>query len=360
MPESTPVEFAVLGCSHPHARAHVGTLRSTPEVRRIHLWDPERSAAEALAPEAGEKLAVATDDLASLLTNDAIGFALVCRENDVNPETAIQAAEAGKHIFSEKPVARGVAELLPVLEAVRRAGVALGVCYQWRRHPASVELRRLRSAGVFGELMAVEARMVTSQVKFRNPEHWLFKRERAGGGILSWLGCHWLDLLRFILQDEVAAVSAMTGVRGGFPITVEDTAAVAMRWRSGALGTFHAGYHLPLSIPGYNAASYDGYLAVRGQQGNFWWDPTGSATVVHLESAHPDFLGAPKRELGYDIEPAKAYGGRYGLEFLREFIADALAGRPPRAGGEDALRVLQFCEAVQRSQETGRQVELAA
>ena len=358
MTDSPQVQFALLGCAHPHSRGHLSTLRCAPEVTHIHLWDEDRNAAEALAEQAGDKLASATDDLSALLQNDDIGFVVACGANDVNPETIIRAAEAGKHIFSEKPVARTAAELTPVLAAVRDRNVALGVCYQWRMHPVSVHLRELLARGVFGKLMAVEARMVTSQVKFRNPDHWLFQHEVAGGGILSWLGCHWFDLLRFILQDEVESVSAMTATRCEFPIDVEDTAAIAMRWRSGALCTFTAGYHLPLSIRGYSGASYDAYLAVRGNEGNFWWDPIAAEQVVHLESTHADFLGAPKRELRYDIEPAEAYGGRYGLEFFSEFVRDALAGRTPRASGEDALRMLQICEAVYESQETERLVRL--
>jgi predicted dehydrogenase len=352
--------FALLGCTHPHSRMHLNTLRISPRVERIWLWDPEQEAAAALAEHAGPKLAGATDDLPAAL-RDEVEFALVCRRNDENPETVIAAARSGKHVMSEKPVATTAANLRPVLEEVGKTGVMLGVCYPWRCHPAARELRALVERGLLGRLLAIEARMVTSQVKFRNPEHWLFSRERGGGGILHWLGCHFLDLLRYIAQDEVTHVSALAATLSGQPIEVEDTAAVSMRWGSGALGTYAAGYHLPRSTAGYSGAAYDTYLAARGMEGNFAWQPTRADELVRVESAHPDWAAAPEREFRYRLEPSEAYGGRYGMELIHAFIGCARPGaaRPPEvAGGEDALRVLEWVEAVYRSAEFGGLVPL--
>jgi len=351
--------FALLGCTHPHSRGHLATLRISPEIDRFWLWDPDRAAAEKLAEQAGPKLAGVTNDLSAAL-RDEVGFALVCRSNEVNPETVVAAARAGKHVLSEKPMATTAANLRPVLDEVRDAGVSLGVCYPWRRHPAARDLNALIGRGTLGRLLATEARMVTSQVKFRDPSHWLFSRERGGGGILHWLGCHYFDLLRYLTGEEVVQVTALTGTLNGFPLEVEDTAAVAMRWSSGALGTFSAGYHLPRSGSGYFGAAYDTYLAARGLDGNFRWSPTRADEVVHLESTHPEWAASPERELRYRIEPCEAYGGSYGLEFMHAFIHAARTGQPQIAGGIDALRVLEWVEAVYHSAQTGQTVSLDA
>ena len=57
--------------------------------------------------------------------------------------------------------------------------------------------------------------MVTSQVKFRNPKHWLFDRSISGGGILSWLGCHYIDLLCYIMAADITSVSAVVDTLSG-------------------------------------------------------------------------------------------------------------------------------------------------
>ena len=349
--------FALLGCTHPHSRMHLSSLRVSPEVDRVWLWDPDRAAAEALGEAAGAKLAGTTDDLDAALREE-VEFALVCRSNEVNPETVAAAALSGKHVLSEKPMATTAAVLRPVLAEVSQAGVALGVCYPWRCHPASRDLRRMVEQGLLGRLIATEARMVTSQVRNRDPGHWLFTRSRGGGGILHWLGCHFLDLLRYLLHDEVTHVSALTGTLGGCDVEVEDTATVSMRWASGALGTFAAGYHLPRSSSGYSGAAYDTSLNARGVLGRFDWQPTRSEEEIRVESVHPEWAGAPERRYHYSLEESEAYGGRYGLEFLHAFIRNARDGQPQVAGGEDALRVLEWLEAVYRSAESGRGVEV--
>src|SRR5205823_5227549 len=118
---------------------------------------------------------------------------------------------------------------------VREAGVTLGVHYPWRAHPISRDVRGMLAAALFGTPVAVEARMVTSQPRFRDPGHWLFNSAAAGGGVLAWLGCHVLDLLRYLLQDEVVEVSSLTASLCEPGLGVEDSAALSLRFGNGAL-----------------------------------------------------------------------------------------------------------------------------
>src|SRR5205814_8815217 len=127
--------------------------------------------------------------------------------------------------------------------------------------------------------VAVEARMVTAHPRFRDPGHWLFDPAAAGGGVLAWLGCHVLDLLRYLLQDEVVEVSALTASLCEPGLGVEDSAALSLRFGNGALGTLHAGYHLPRSTPGYRAAAYDTTLRIRGTEGRCAWEPLAREPV---------------------------------------------------------------------------------
>ena len=107
---------------------------------------------------------------------------LVALPNDRTPAALVQAIEAGKSVFTEKPGARSAAEFEPVL-------AALGVARCRSRSPTStagaapiVQARELYRAGAIGRLMSVELRMVTTQVGMRNPDSWLFRREVVGGG----------------------------------------------------------------------------------------------------------------------------------------------------------------------------------
>jgi predicted dehydrogenase len=357
---SPDVKFIFLGATHPHAGAHLRTLERMDEVASVLLWDEDREALERLRSERGAKVEGVTTDLDEALGRTGAAFAFVALRNDRTPDAVIRAARAGKHIMSEKPMGTNASGIRRALEEVRRAGVTLGVCYPNRCNPIARDIRRFVEAGVLGRILSVEMRLLTSQVKFRDPGHWLFRRAEAGGGILSWLGCHYLDLARFLLDDEIVSVSAMADTLGGEAIEVEDMACLSLRFAGGALGTFQCGYVLPRSESGYSGASYDSYIGIRGTLGRIAWHPfEREATGLRVESVAPGWEAAPGRVLQYEFAPSDAYGGAFGIHFMRDFMNAARSGGPPPAGGEDALRVMRVIEAAYESSRTGGRIDLS-
>ncbi len=230
-----------------------------------------------------------------------------------------------------------------------------------RANPAVMDARRMVADGVIGPLVSVEMRMITTQVRFRDPQHWLFRTEYAGGGILSWLGCHYIDMMRYITGDEIVSVAAETATRSGEDIDVEDVAVLSLRFRSGAVGTLHTGYMLALSGGGYhNQTGYDTYVGVNGQTGRLYWSSDGRPASLTVESVHPDWAGAPRRTFAYALADSSSYLGVYGEQFVRDFIHAAQEGRPAWASGQDALQVARVVDAAYLSSRTGQRVEIAA
>jgi predicted dehydrogenase len=191
----------------------------------------------------------------------------------------------------------------------------------------------------------------------RNPDSWLFRRERAGGGILVWLACHWLDALRFITGQEVVRVQAEIGTLGGEPIDVEDTASVTFRTSGGAIGSLHAGYLLAVGNPGYRAAGHDITLILRGSDGVIQYTGGRHERPLVLESVAPRWRAASLRSYQFTATPAPGYGGLAGLDSFRAFLA-ARAGESTPAGAVDALRVLEILDAIYAAAGSGRAVEV--
>ena len=100
----------------------------------------------------------------------------------------------------------------------------MGTMLTSRNDPVMLDVKRSVEGGALGDIMAVEARQVTSQVRYRDPSFWLFDKAKAGSGILSWLGCHQIDALCYLLGDSIESVAAMVATKNPFPIDVEDTA----------------------------------------------------------------------------------------------------------------------------------------
>lgn len=353
------INAALLGIEHPHSLAHLRTLQALPEVESIYLWDENEAALAAAVESQGAKVAGTYTDLDQLLARDDIFFVIAAIRNDLGPDIFIRTLESGKHLMAEKPIGKTAADTQKVIDVAERTGLQLGVCYQNRANPVVQEARNLISADAIGTLMSVEMRMITTQVQFRNPKHWLFNRKQSGGGILSWLGCHYIDLMRYMTGDEVVSVSAEVATRSGEDIDVEDSAVLSLRFRSGAVGSLHAGYMLALSGGGYhNKAGYDTYVGLNGQGGRIHWSALGGPTSLALESTHPDFAGAPIRSIDYSLGQSPAYGGVSGEQFIRAFIHAAQGKGQAIASGYDALQAARIIDAAYESSETGNRINI--
>lgn len=353
------VHAALLGLSHPHALAHLRTLQTVPEVASITLWDEDEALLGSTLENQGEKVSATTTDLASVLAEEQILFAVAALRNDLGPPIFTRALEAGKHVITDKPIGKTAVESAEVAAVAKRAGCKLGVFYQNRALPPIQDARRIVEQGLIGELVSVEMRMVTTQVQVRDPSHWLFNMDKAGGGILSWLGCHYIDQILNVTQDEIVSVAAQVATRSGEDIDVEDVAAVTLGFASGAVGTFHAGYMLAMSGGGYhNAGGYDTYVGVNGRLGRITYSSNGTPSSIEVESAHPSWASAPRRTFDYTFGDSPAYGGASGEKFMRAFIEACQGNGEPLATGEDAVRVAKVVDAAYESSRSGRRVEI--
>jgi predicted dehydrogenase len=350
VPASSAI-VVMIGLAHPHAEMYLETLDALDEVRGIVLVEPDDRTRSATAETTRKRLS-AYADLQEGLAHPGVTHALVALPNAATAAALVQVIDAGIGIFTEKPAARTAAEFHPVLEALGRRRVPFTVAYLNRNAPAIQQARELYRAGAIGRLLSVELRMVTTQVGMRNPGSWLFDREAAGGGILAWLACHWLDAVRFVTGEEIVRVQAEMATLGGEAIDVEDTAVLAFRTSGGAVGSLHAGYLLALGNPGYRAAGHDILLTLRGHEGVIQYAANRQDSGLVLESLAPRWRAASQRVFQFTPTPSAGYGGLAGLDFFRQFLA-AQPGDSTPADELDALRVLEVLDAAYASASTG-------
>lgn len=354
-----PVTAALLGVEHPHSLAHLRTLQQLPEVEHILLWDESAEALGRVRQELPDKVVIATTNLDELLAHPELSIVIAAIRNDLGRDIFLRVIAAGKHLMAEKPIGRNAAETQEVVSAAHAAGVRLSVCYQNRANAVIQEARSIVAAGALGDLMTVEMRMITTAVRFRRPEHWLFNRQQAGGGMLSWLGCHYIDLLRYMTGDEIVSVQAEVATRSGENIDVEDVAVLSLRLKSGAIASLHVGYILALSGSGYhNPAGYDTYIGINGRLGRIHWSAPGAPSDINVETVHPAWAGAPQWSSQFSHGNSPAYGGKAGEAFIRRFILSAQQGSEPWTTGEDALIVAKVVDAAYASSASGRRIQV--
>jgi predicted dehydrogenase len=356
---------AVIGLQHGHMgsfdpaspRGLLGTFRHISDVEIVAICEPHDAAA--LAREAAFLPAArAYASLPALLAGEEIDLAVVGLPAVEVPPVVSALAGRGVHCFVEKSVARTAAEWVPAIEATRKTGAHVLVDYPWRHHPAMVKTRELLAAGVLGRPTSALAVMTTSQVGRlpgqRNPSGFAYRSETEGGGMLHWLGAHFVELLCALLGDVQAVSAVCAPVIGNMQPDprMDDVSSVSLLFTSGAVGTLHTGYLQ--AVAGENRD----VIRLWGSEGDAYWPALGPQLVVSSRSA--DWSGAPARTFDFDV---KARAGVYGnkewmFNLARGFVQGIRDGVPPAVGPAEAWRVLRIIDAAYEAAQTRRWVEV--
>ena len=239
------IRIGMISYWHVHAEDYTRQVLEHPDTEIAAVWDelPDRGR------EKAEKYGVPfLSDLGELLAKEDIDAVVVDAPTNVHRDVMVQAARAGKHIFTEKVIAPTLSEVNEILEEVRKAGVKLTVSLPRLYDAYTPTIRKVVEDGTLGKLTLARARLSHNGATAGwLPEHF-FSKEQCGGGALIDLGCHPMYLVRTLLglPDSVSAVYGhVTGKE------VEDNATAVLSYENGAIGIVEAGFvnsHSPFSI----------------------------------------------------------------------------------------------------------------
>ncbi len=175
--------------------------------------------------------------------NPGIDLIYVVTPNALHKEFVLRAARAGKHVIVEKPMAVSVADCLEMIDACKKAEVALAMGYRLHYEPYNMEMKRLGQEKVFGQVKLVEASLGYKAID--NPGEWRLHKALSGGGPLMNLGIYCVQAARYITGEEPVSLTAQFG-----PVTypaifkeVEESITWQMRFPSGALCTSSTTYN---------------------------------------------------------------------------------------------------------------------
>lgn len=319
----------VLGCGS-IGRRHAGNLKSLG--RRVVAYDPDAGRRAWMARELG------VETVASVAEGLALrpAAAWVCTPPAAHRSGAAAALSARVPVFVEKPLAHTLSDGRALASAARRVPAAVG--YQMRWHPALRWIKRHLDSGAWGRLLFLRAEFGQYLPDWRPWQDFrrsYTARKALGGGILL-DASHELDLVRW-LGGEARSVSCLAK-RLSLPVDVEDTAALLLELRSGAL----AEVHLDMVQRGLRRG---GVLACEKATVSFDL-PASTVTVTTARDR------SKTRRFRFEVNALYVDEARAFLRRLRD----------PRAGGvvspADALKTLELVEAARRSSRSGRRVAL--
>ena len=237
------IRIAMLGFWHVHAKDYAAEAQSHPDATLVAAWDEDPARGEDGAGNLGIPF---HSDLDELLARDDVDGVIVTTRTSAHPEVMLAAAQAGKHIFTEKVVALAPADARRIVDAAERAGVTLTVSLPRLTHGYTLAIREILGSGSLGTVTQVRVRLAHDGAVGRQ---WLparfFDPDDAGGGALVDLGCHPLYLTRLFLGGMPESVAAEYGRVTGR--AVDDNAVAILRHASGALGIAETSFVNPAS-----------------------------------------------------------------------------------------------------------------
>ena len=277
-------------------------------------------------------------DTGSMYANVDFDAVMIVTTNDTHCRIALEAAERGKHIFCEKPMARTVEECKQMINAAGEAGVKLMVGHKRRLRPTHLYMSEIIESGDVGQPVAINITAIWGQETIPG---WWAKKE-VSGGMLAWNGVHDLDFMRCICGD-VVRVRALESRRSHENHDYPDAVFVELEFDSGAVGSFQGGFYFPL---------------VKEHQSNevrIICDKGGiSYSGANLTVEHQSKSGEMKTRVFADFGFDEAYKRE-----LSSFIGWLRKNEVPVLSGEDGLKCVEIMEAAYRSLETGKTVALS-
>ena len=369
------VGFGWMGRVHTQAyarvRHHYPRLSLVPELVTVAEEVPGR--AEEAAAQFG--FASTTRDWREVAADPRIKAVSITAPNFLHREIGVAMAEAGKHIWIEKPVGLTAEDAGAVADAVAEAGVQGTVGFNYRNAPAVEAARELIASGEIGTVTHVRIRLFSDYAA--HPEGaltWRYERERGGSGVLGDLASHGTDLARHLLGDitSLTADTAIflperarpTGATAGHsrasggevgPVENEDYVSCLLRFASGARGVLEA---CRVSVGEQNNYGFE----VHGTKGAVFWDfrrmnelgisrgttyQDQSVTTVYVGPGHGEFAAfqpGAANAMGYDdLKVIEAY----------RFLRSVAEGTPHGATLMDAVHSAAALDAMTRSASSG-------
>ena len=357
-------------------KAHSNALRKIP-----YMVDP-LPAVPALVSICGRNEAAVRDaaarygfqkyctDWRDLIQDDAIQLFDNGGPNDTHAEPCIAAAEAGKHIICEKPLARTAQEAKTMLEAVQKAGVKHACAFNYRFIPALRLAREMIERGELGQIFHFRA--VYLQEWIMDPQFpmvWRLKKDIAGSGALGDLGAHIIDLARFLV-GEPTAVSGLTQTfikerptddGGRDTVDVDDAFVSLVQFANGAIGTLEASRYA-------NGRKNHQRIEINGSKGSIVFNLERlNELEVHLSDSEPASHAQGFRQVLVTEadHPFWKYWWPHGhiigwehtfvheLTHLLDAIVNDTEVAPYGADFEDGYRAAVICDAVLESAANG-------
>lgn len=337
------IRFALVGCGR-IAQNHFAALsQHSDRAEIVGVCDVKP---QPLAQAASTTGAKPYDNLAQMLVDTGADIVTLCTPSGLHPEQAIEIANAGRHVMTEKPMATRWSDGLRMVRACDEANVRLFVVKQNRRNATLQLLKRAMEQGRFGRVYMVNLNVFWSRPQdYYDSAKWRGTWEFDGGAFMN-QASHYIDLLDWLI-GPIESIQAYTSTLAR-NIEVEDTGVMSVKWRSGALGSVNV---TMLTYP----KNLEGSITIIGEKGTVRIGGLAVNEIQHWEFAEPHEDDEKVKRASY--ETTSVYG--FGHPLYYDNVIKVLRGEAdPETDGREGLKSLETLIAAYISSRDGRRVGL--
>jgi predicted dehydrogenase len=343
------VKVGIIGCGSIAEFRHAPEYANNPRAEIIAYYDPKTERAERLAGLYGGNV---VDDYKKITQNPAIEAISDCSTNEMHHIITTDALEHGKHVLCEKPMAITLEDAQKMVEAGKRSGKVLMIAQNQRLAAAHQKAKEILTSGQLGRVITF-----TTVFGHKGPEYWsenkskstwFFDKNRSVFGVAGDLGIHKIDLIRYLLDDEIQEVSSFVDtldkkLENGSLIPVNDNMISLVRTKKGVMGT------LTVSWTYYGAEDNSTTLFCEKGIMKIYGDPQYQIRVSNIDN----------EEILYKVGEIQTNESQSNSGVIDAFIDCVVNNKPPLISGEDGFKGIQFVMAAIESAEKGVKIKLS-
>ncbi|GMU96142.1 Gfo/Idh/MocA family protein [Ignavibacterium album] len=320
--KSRKLKWGVVGLGRFVENSFLPAVKSVRKSTVVSLCSRDLNRAKELAQKFG--VPNYFNDYNEFLKSD-IDVVYVASANAFHYEQVIKAANAGKHIFCEKPLALNSVQAEEMVEAAKKNDVQFAVNYVHHFHPLVLKAKELLKDQKLGKLVSVQ---VNFNIDFPPDNNFRFKKELSGGGALRDIGTHMIDLLRFFGGEIIEIDGVVDNLI--YQSEVDDFASAIVKFEKGGYGYFNVSYNTRKAFNRIDILCHKG--------------------AIEIENLIGRKLTAPKLSILLEGEARKSFRrrGNKMVFVLKSVQKSFMRNELPLVTGQDGLINLKLIEELER------------
>lgn len=326
----------IVGCGNIFPM-HAYSVARSEDTELVAVCDVKEDRAKAKAEEFGCRYYT---DYKKMIDSEELDVVHICTPHYMHAPIAIYAANAKKHILTEKPMSIKLEDAEAMIQAAKGQGVTLGVIFQNRYNPGSVLIKKALESGELGKVLSGKLSVTWNRSdEYYSKSDWKGTWDKEGGGVIIDQAIHTMDLMRWFVDSEIEYIEANISNRAHEIIEVEDAAEGVIKYKNGVVTGFYA----------INYYTYDAPVEIELHCENGIAKMVASRASIKFNDGREMIAEQDPRESFEYGNGKKGYWGVSHVKQIRAFYEALKAGRKPDITGEEAVKTQKMICAIYES-----------